>query len=548
MPAWILYLTIAIEGIVAILLIGSRAATVARQATLERELTEDRSKTSELAALKGRFDSTDQAREKAEAQVTELQVQLRDAVAKLASTEALRGEADLQRASTIEERDRIRLNLERLQDERNTECVRANTAEGRLEEARIKHEELSQRISQVELDRDEANRERQRAKIELAERSAERDQALQLAQEAKLFVETAREKLSTTFAEAANKVFDDKAVALEQRIAQSGEMSKKGMEEVLKPFQEQVGKFRERVEALNTAQTKDTATLVGSIAELKTLNQHMADASNALAKALKGNAKIRGNWGETILETVLLASGLEEGTNFRRQQSTTDEDTGKRLQPDVVVQLPDGREVVIDSKVNLVSWAAAHETDDASEIEVALTRHAAALRTHMRELASKNYPKHVGHNALDISILFVPIEGALSAALAADPNLQIDAWKQGVAFASPNTLMALLKVVERLWTRDRLQKQIHTISDTAGRLVDSVINFLESFGTIGDKLEAARTAYVKANSQLHDSSTSVLQRTQRLVEAGAKGKKLIPEELQPTNGEAHPLLPDETTA
>ncbi len=547
MPAWILYLTIAVEATVIIPLIVSRIAMVARQAALERELTEARGNANQLATLQGKLESTYQAREKAEAQVTELQGQLRNAVATQASTEALRGQADLQRASAIEERDRTRQDLERLQDDRNTELVRANTAEGRLEEARTKHEELSKRTSQVELERNEATRERRRAEIELAERTAERDQARQLAEEAKLFVETAREKLTTTFAEAANKVFDDKAVALEQRIAQSGEMSKKGMEEVLKPFQEQVGQFRERVEALNTAQTKDTATLVGSITELKTLNQHMADASNALTKALKGNAKIRGNWGETILETVLLASGLEEGTNFRRQQSTTDEDTGKRLQPDVVVQLPDGREVVVDSKVNLMSWAAAHETDDSSEIEAALNRHAAALRIQMRDLASKNYPKHLGHNALDISILFVPIEGALSAALVADPSLQVDAWKQGVAFASPNTLMALLKVVERLWTRDRLQKQVHTISDTAGRLVDSVINFLESFGAIGDKLEAARTAYVKANSQLHDSSTSILQRTQRLVEAGAKGKKLIPEELQPTSGEAHPLLPDETT-
>lgn len=546
MPTWIFYLIIAAEAIAIILLIVSRTAAAARRAALERELIEARGDTSQVATLQARLESTHQVREKAEAQVIELQGQLRDAVATRASTEALRGQADMQRVGAIEERDQARRDLERVQDERNAQLVRANTAEGRLEEARAKHEELFQRTSQTELERDDATRRCQRAEIELAERTAERDQARQLAEEAKLFVETAREKLTTTFAEAANKVFDDKAVALEQRIAQSGEMSKKGMEEVLKPFQEQVGHFRERVEALNTAQTKDTATLVGSITELKTLNQHMADASNALAKALKGNAKIRGNWGETILETVLLASGLEEGTNFRRQQSTTDEDTGKRLQPDVVVQLPDGREVVVDSKVNLMSWAAAHETDNPSEIEAALNRHAAALRTQMRDLASKNYPKHLGHNVLDISILFVPIEGALSAALIADPNLQVDAWKQGVAFASPNTLMALLKVVERLWTRDRLQKQVHTISDTAGRLMDSVINFLESFGAIGDKLEAARTAYVKANSQLHDSSTSILQRTQRLVEAGAKGKKLIPEELQPTSGEAHPLLTDET--
>jgi DNA recombination protein RmuC len=150
----------------------------------------------------------------------------------------------------------------------------------------------------------------------------------------------------------------------------------------------------------------------------------------------------------------------------------------------------------------------------------------------MKDLAEKNYPKVLGGQTMDLTVLFVPIEGALAAALSIDPSLQTDAWAKRITFASPNTLMMMLKVVERLWTRDRLQKQVGVIADEASKLVDSLVTFLEDFKKIEDKLKAVSQVYGDARNRLYESSQSVVARAGRLVKAGARGKKALPDELQ----------------
>jgi DNA recombination protein RmuC len=347
------------------------------------------------------------------------------------------------------------------------------------------------------------------------------------------FLQKADVQLRTAFTEAASKVFDEKTIVLDERIRTSGDQSRERLEATLKPFAERITDFQAKIEQLGSEQARDRAHLVGTITELKTLNQGMADATTGLARALKGNAKSRGDWGELILETVLKASGLEEGRNYTSQASTTDEDTGQRRRPDVVVHLPDGRQVVVDSKVNLVAWAEYTEADSAEAAQEALVRHAAALRLHVRDLEEKNYPRVLGSEALDLTILFVPIEGALAAALALTPDLQTEAFKRRVVFASPNTLMAMLRVVERLWLRDKVQKQVDIIGTEAGKLLDSLIGFLSDFEQIEARLTDASRAVNKARNTLEHSPQSAIARARRLVEAGAKGKKAIPEELQP---------------
>jgi DNA recombination protein RmuC len=355
------------------------------------------------------------------------------------------------------------------------------------------------------------------------------------------YLQDAEARLRTVFIEAASKVFDEKSLALDQRIQASGDASRQGLEATLKPFAERIGQFQQKVEQLGTEQARDHARLVGTITELKTLNQGMADATSGLARALKGNAKSRGDWGELILETVLKASGLEEGRNYSAQASSTDEDTGERRRPDVIVHLPDGRQVVVDSKVNLVAWSEYTDAGTTEAAQEALVRHAAALLRHVRDLEAKNYPRVLGPSALDLTILFVPIEGALAAALALNPDLQTDAFKRRIVFASPNTLMAMLRVVERLWLRDKVQKQVDTIGVEAGKLMDALVNFLGDFDVIEGRIEDAHKAFRRARNTLQESPQSVVARGRRLVEAGAKGKKAIPEELQPTL--ETPLLP-----
>ena len=371
---------------------------------------------------------------------------------------------------------------------------------------------------------------------ELATSSAQRDSARVASEEAKAFLTDAREKLRVAFTDAASQVFDAKARTLNDQIKASGAEAKQGLADTLKPFAERVESLQTKIETLAGTEAQERATLVGTIAELKTLNQEMADATNSLSKALKGGSKVRGQWGEMILETVLKASGLVEGLNFESQRKTTDEDSGQRRFADVVVTLPDGRAIVIDSKVNLIAWAEANDSETPEAHQEAMTRHAAALRMHMRDLGEKNYPRTLGPHALDITVLFVPIEGALSSALSHNKDLQVEAFEKRVVFASPNTLMAMLQVCARLWRHDKLQKQLHTISVEAGRLIDSVGSLLEEFDEIGKHIGRSESAFRQARHRLTDSPQSVLARARRLVEAGAKGKKAIPEEMQPAPG------------
>jgi len=406
--------------------------------------------------------------------------------------------------------------------------------------------ELSGRVGQLEAQGERLHGQLREAEARVARAEAELEAARAAHEQTRAFLDEAQGRLSTAFHEVASKLFDEKSMALDQRIKESGEASKAGIDATLKPFAEQLGQFRTRIEAFTSEQGKDHARLVGALGELRTLNQNMADAAGNLTKALKGNAKARGDWGEMILETVLKASGLVEGVNYQRQGGTRDEE-GRMFRPDAVILLPDGRRVVVDSKVNLVAWSEANEAETPEQYQDAILRHAAAMRLHLRELSEKNYPKALGPDSLDLTVMFVPIEGAMAAALSTNADLQTEAFQRKVVFASPNTLMALLTVVERLWTRDKLQKQVGLIGEDAGKVLDAVTSFLDDFDKLGTHLQRASEAFTTSQRRLRDSDQSVVARTRRLVEQGAKGKKLLREELQPvTPSNALPLLLEES--
>jgi DNA recombination protein RmuC len=474
-------------------LLGRRAATH-RAGELAAELERERQRARELAADAARLPDTVERAQRAESALAGTSVELqaaRSREAVLASTLA-----PLRDAIARAEAD-------------------AEASRGALAAAQLKVAALSS---------------------ELAAASAQRDAAQTASTEARAFLADAQAKLQVAFTAVASEVFDGKARVLNDQIKASGAEATGRLQETLKPFADRVETLQARIETLAASDNQERARLVGTIAELKTLNQDMADATNSLGRALKGGAKVRGQWGEMILETVLKASGLVEDINFSTQKHAQDEDTGQRRFADVVVHLPDGRAVVIDSKVNLVDWANANDADTPEAHNEALTRHAAAMRMHMRDLADKNYPKALGTHALEITVMFVPIEGALSAALAHNGDLQVEAFANRVVFASPNTLMAMLQVVSRLWTRDKLQKQVSVIGEEAGKLIDSIGVLLEEFDDVGTALDRTGNAYRKARNRLTESPQSVLARARRLVEAGAKGKRALPPELQPAAG------------
>ncbi len=341
------------------------------------------------------------------------------------------------------------------------------------------------------------------------------------------FVDEAQAKLTDAFALKAAEVLEAKGKTFEDGVRKATERGRTDLDALLKPFAEHLGRFQAQVAGFYGDEAKERASLTGAVNELKTLNQDMASKAAELARALRGNAKVRGDWGELMLESVLRGSGLEEGVHYERQQSSTDED-GRRLRPDVVVNLPGERQVVVDSKVNLVAWQdAMNAMDDPDLHSVSLQRHVEGLRRHVKDLADRDYPKAQGDGALDVTIAFVPIEGALSAALGADPSLQNYAFDRRVVFASPNTLMAMLRVVDRLWVRDTMQKRALEIGEAGGKVLDALQGFLADFDMIEKRLGDAGAAFRSARNRLVESNQSAISRAQRLVELGVKGKKTL---------------------
>lgn len=374
--------------------------------------------------------------------------------------------------------------------------------------------------------------EAQRLGAELAQAQANLQHARRAEAEMRAFIEDAQAKLSASFAQMAGKVFEERGQQFEQNVRRATVQSKSDIETLLKPFSEQLHQFRQRVDQVYGEEAKERASLVGALGELRRLNEDMAAQAHALTRALKGNAKVRGDWGELMLESVLRGSGLEEGVHFERQKHVAN-DEGRGQRPDVVVRLPGDRCVVVDSKVNLVAWEQAMNADDIDAHHEALHRHAIALRQHVRELADKQYPKLFGESALDVTVAFVPIEGALSAALGTDGSLQTYAFERRIVFASPNTLMALLRVVDGLWTREKIQKQAEEINKAGGLLLEALTGFLEDFDKVGARLRMAEDAYAAAKNRLVDSKMAVIPRARRLVSLGVKPKAKLPETLAP---------------
>jgi DNA recombination protein RmuC len=346
-------------------------------------------------------------------------------------------------------------------------------------------------------------------------------------QQMQRFVDEAQAKLTDAFALKAAQVLDEKGKVFADGVRQANERGRIDLDALLKPFADNLGRFQVQVAGLYATEAKERSELTGAVKELRTLNEDMASKAAELARALRGNARIRGDWGELMLESVLRGSGLEEGVHYERQQSSTDED-GRRLRPDVVVNLPGERQVVVDSKVNLIAWQdAMNAVDDPDVHSLSLQRHSEALRRHVKDLADRDYPRALGERSLEVTIAFVPIEGALSAALGADPSLQNYAFERGVVFASPNTLMAMLRVVDRLWIRDTMQKRALEIGEAGGKVLDALQGFLADFDMIEKRLGDAGAAFKSARNRLVESNQSAISRAQRLVELGVKGKKSL---------------------
>lgn len=333
----------------------------------------------------------------------------------------------------------------------------------------------------------------------------------------------ARDRLKGEFQNLAQKIFDEKS-------RKFTDQNRLNMDQVVGPLREQLGEFKRRIEDVYDKETRDRTALHAEINHLKTLNQRISKEALNLTKALKGDSKARGNWGEVILERVLEASGLQKGREYDVQVSLKDE-VGKRYQPDVVVRLPQGKDVIVDAKVSLNAYEAYYSADDPDEKEAALKDHITALRTHIRSLASKRYEGLEGVRTLDFVLMFVPIEAAFLVAVEKDRDLFNEAFEKNIMVVSPSTLLVTLRTIENIWRNEYQNRYALEIAKKAGGLYDKFAGFVASLEEIGRQLDKARDAYQIARNRLAKGRGNLIRRTDELRDLGVKASKELPQDL-----------------
>jgi DNA recombination protein RmuC len=294
----------------------------------------------------------------------------------------------------------------------------------------------------------------------------------------------------------------------------------------LNPLRQRILEFQQSLQTAHTESEKERARLAEQIKTLNDTSARMSRETHDLAQALRGKSQTQGAWGEMILRTILEKSGLREGEEYVTQQSHTTED-GERLRPDVIVRLPNKQSIVIDAKVSLTAYAAAIAAETEEERALHLKNHVISMRQHVRVLASKEYQKHAA-GALDYVVMFVPIEGALAAALSEAPELTEIAVESSVYIATPTTLMIALRTAANVWHVERRNRNAEEISRRAGAIYDKVVGFLDSMDGLGKALGTAQRQYDKATGQLSRGPGNVLRQLEQLKALGAKTGKSLP--------------------
>lgn len=332
-------------------------------------------------------------------------------------------------------------------------------------------------------------------------------------------LENAEERLRVQFESLANKMFEHKTRTVDQQ-------NRISMEGLLGPLREQLEGFRKQVNDNFTQEARERHTLVHEINNLKQLNEQMAREAVNLTQALKGDNKAQGNWGEVVLARVLNESGLREGHEYQTQVSL-ENDKGKRYQPDVVVHLPQSKDVVIDAKVSLVAYERFFNADTVAEQELALGEHVASVRSHIRGLSRKDYHQLHGVQSLDYVLMFIPVEPAFQAAIEADPSLIRDAMDQNIMLVSPTTLLVALRTINNLWRNERQNQNAKQIAERASKLYDKLRLFVTDMEAMGASLEKANQSYQGAMNKLVTGRGNVIRQAEGFRQLGVEVKRDI---------------------
>ncbi len=327
----------------------------------------------------------------------------------------------------------------------------------------------------------------------------------------------AKETLAVEFKNLANQIFEDKS-------KQFNSTSKEQFELLLKPFREQITNFsKQSVEQFNE-ELKDRTLLKDELSRLKQMNEQLSQDAHNLANALKGESKTQGNWGEIVLERILEDSGLTEGREYELQVNLKS-DEGKRYLPDVVIHMPEGRDVIIDSKVSLTAYERFVNEEDAFAKEVALKEHILSINKHIKELSSKKYDKLEGVNTLDFVLLFMPIEGAFLLALEQDGEFFKRAYEENILVVSPSTLLVTLRTIEHIWRTQRQQDNALKIAEEAEAMYEKLVGFVDEMDKVGSLIDKTKDSYDTAMNRLKTGRGNVIKRAQNMKALGLKPKK-----------------------
>lgn len=320
-----------------------------------------------------------------------------------------------------------------------------------------------------------------------------------------------------------------KAIAndiLKQNSKEFSEHNQKSIGDILNPLKEKILTFEKKVEETYDKESKERHSLKDEVKRLAELNIKMSEEANNLTLALKGDAKQQGNWGEMVLERILESSGLIKEEEYKLQYSLENED-GQRVQPDVVIMLPDEKHLIVDSKVSLVAYERFTSSSDEDQRKIHQKDHLISIKTHIQGLSNKYYQSIPGLNSPDFVLLFIPIESSFSLAVQADQDLFNYAWDRKVVIVSPSTLLASLKTVASIWKQERQNKNAVEIAKQSGALYDKFVGFIEDLKKVGVNISKSTEAYEEAMKKLSTGSGNLIGRAERIKKLGAKAEKSL---------------------
>lgn len=383
--------------------------------------------------------------------------------------------------------------------------------------------QFDKQLIQSNLEKENIRNEKDALSIQLSKKETDFENLWERNKEQKQEVEQLQEKFTKEFENLANKI-------LEEKTNKFTEQNKENLKNILSPLQDKIQLFEKKVEDTHKESIDYHAALRQQILGLREMNEQMSKETLNLTKALKGDSKMQGNWGEMILERVLEKSGLEKDREYFVQQSFVTEE-GNRVFPDVVINLPDGKKMIVDSKVTLTAYERYINEDDDILKNQFLKEHVSSINRHVNDLGNKNYQDLYHIESPDFVLLFIPIESAFAVALNQDTSLYNKAFEKNIVIVTPSTLLATLRTIDSMWANQKQQENALEIARQAGALYDKFEGFVSDLVKIGRKMDEAKTEYGNAMSKLTEGKGNLIISVEKLKKMGAKAKKALPENI-----------------